>query len=81
MKVEIKKMKDFDKVDKEIVWEGTLEQIFNKFYHENNRLRYCNGCSFKFKDEYWVGYLYDEWFDSLTKEETFKMYYGNGVVD
>ena len=80
MKIEIKKIRNFDKVTEELIWEGTEDEIFNKFYHENNRLRYCNGDYFKFK---WKMYeeRYDHWFDSLSKEKKFHMYYGNGTVD
>jgi hypothetical protein len=80
MKIEIKKIINFGEVTEELIWEGTEDEIFNKFYKENNRLRYCNGTHYKFK---WKIYekRYDLWFDSLTKQKRFDMYYGNGTVD
>ena len=29
-------------------WTGTDDEIFERFYKENNRLKYCNGSYFKF---------------------------------
>ena len=80
MKVKIKKMEDFNILEKELIWEGTLEQIFNKFDYENNRLRYCNGYCYKFKDIQ-IQKNYYAWYDSLDKSTKFEMYYGNGTVD
>jgi hypothetical protein len=61
-------------------WDDTKENIFKQFYEENNRLRYCNGSYFKFKDET-IQKEYIEWYKSLDYNTTFNMYYGNGVVD
>ena len=67
-------------IDKVEVWGGTKEQIFKRFYKENNSLRYCNGSHYKFEDEtlhteYW------KWYNSLDEAVKFRMFYGNGVVD
>ena len=65
---------------KDLIWEGTEEEIFKRFYEENNSLRYCNGSHYQFKDNQ-IDLRYREWLKSLSKEIRFKMYYGNGVVD
>ena len=67
-------------VDKVEVWEGTKEQIFKRFYKENNSLRYCNGSHYKFEDET-LHTEYRKWYQSLDEAVKFGMFYGNGVVD
>jgi len=61
-------------------WFGTEEEIFKKFYKENNSLRYCNGSHYKFEDKN-LDTKYRDWYKSLDKNTQFSMYYGNGVVD
>ncbi len=56
------------------------ENIFNKFYDDNNTLRYCNGSYYSFADNN-IGKEYQEWYKSLPENVKFQMYYGNGVVD
>lgn len=63
-----------------LIWRGSEESIFKRFYEENNSLRYCNGSYYKFKDNQ-IDLKYREWLKSLSKATRFKMYYGNGVVD
>ena len=63
-----------------VVWEGSKEVIFKKFYAENNSLRYCNGSHYKFKEAE-IQQEYITWYKSLSKAVTFNMFYGNGVVD
>ena len=67
-------------VQKTEEWIGNRETIFRKFYDENNRLRYCNGSYFKFKDSE-TQCEYIEWLRGLSQNERFNMFYGNGVVD
>lgn len=63
-----------------VVWEGSKEVIFKKFYAENNRLRYCNGSHYKFKKAE-IQQEYITWYKSLSEGVKFNMFYGNGVVD
>lgn len=68
---------DITKVE---AWEGTKEQIFKRFYKENNSLRYCNGSYYKFEDST-LRTEYQKWYNGLNKSTKFSMFYGNGVVD
>jgi hypothetical protein len=61
-------------------WEGTKEEIFKRFYKQNNSLRYCNGSHCKFEDET-LHTDYINWYKSLIESDKFNMFYGNGVVD
>jgi len=61
-------------------WEGTKEEIFNKFDKSNNRLRYCNGSYYKFEDKT-LKVEYFKWYEGLSESTKFNMFYGNGVVD
>lgn len=55
--------------------------IFEKYYKLNNRLKYCNGSYYKFKDIEWKN-KYNEWLNSEDyKKKSFSLYYGNGIVD
>lgn len=62
--------------------EGDNElNLFIQFYKLNNRLRYCNGSYYKFKDKQWER-KYVEWLQSDDyKNKSFELYYGNGIVD
>ena len=65
---------------KTISGENDIE-IFEKFYKENNSLRYCNGSYYTFVCLVW-NYKYRQWLDSDDyKQKSFNLYYGNGVVD
>lgn len=56
-------------------------QLFEVFYKMNNRLRYCNGSYYTFKDSEW-DIKYNEWIKSDDyKSKSFNLYYGGGVVD
>jgi hypothetical protein len=79
-KIEITYKNPTPKYCKDLVWEGTEEEIFKRFYEENNSLRYCNGSHYQFKDNQ-IDLRYREWLKSLDTEVRFRMYYGNGVVD
>jgi hypothetical protein len=68
------------KVKSTEIWEGSKEEIFKKFYDKNNSLRYCNGSYYKFKNKL-IEKEYKEWYDSLSENTKFNMYYGNGIVD
>jgi len=59
---------------------GETDQIFEEFYKLNNSLRYCNGSYWKFMEQKTEQEYYD-WLKSLSKERSFKLYYGNGIVD
>jgi len=64
----------------EIECENEIE-MFEEFYKSNNKLRYCNGSYLKFKDME-NQKKYTKWLESDDyKEKSFKLYYGNGVVD
>lgn len=58
----------------------TEDALFEKFYKLNNQLRYCNGSCYKFVDEADQD-RYIQWHKGLSKERSFNLYYGNGVVD
>ena len=56
-------------------------EVFEKFYKENNRLRYCNGSCYTFVSKDWEN-KYLDWLKSDDyRKESFNLYYGNGVVD
>lgn len=67
-------------VKREEVWKGSKEVIFYKFDKLNSSLRYCNGLHWTFKDEKYKQ-EYRNWYSSLSEQERFNLYYGNGVVD
>lgn len=55
--------------------------LFEQFYELNNRLRYCNGSSYKWQDPEWEA-KYQSWRKSDDyKKKSFNLFYGNGVVD
>jgi len=58
-------------------WTGTKTEIFERFYHTNNKLKYCNGshCLFANLND---RLDYNKFF---IKYHTIANYYGNGVVD
>lgn len=62
--------------------EGDSEiKLFEEFYKLNNKLRYCNGSFYKWKDPEMEDEYY-EWVKSEDyKRKSFNLYYGNGVVD
>lgn len=68
-------------VTEEKAWnDDSKENLFKRFYKENNSLRYCNGSCLKFKDPS-IEREYLDWYSSLDKGTKFSMYYGNGTVD
>lgn len=69
-----------EEVKRTETWKDSEEGIFKRFYKNNNSLRYCNGSYYKLKSNA-LKKKYDEWYESLSESVTFKMYYGNGVVD
>lgn len=60
--------------------EGTMDEVFVKCYKSNNRLRYCNGSSYHFKDKD-VDKMYNLWLRIMPEDRSFHLYYGNGIVD
>jgi hypothetical protein len=59
---------------------GSEEEIFRQFDKLNNRLRYCNGSCYEFKDKS-LQSKYIAWYEALSKTEQMNLYYGNGIVD
>lgn len=57
-----------------------LHDLFIQFYEKNRRLRYCNGCSYSFVNDYYTK-LYNEWYKVIPGDMSFSLYYGNGIVD
>lgn len=60
--------------------EGTMDEVFVAHYKANNKLRYCNGSSYHFKDEK-VQEKYYLWLTMMPEGRSFSLYYGNGIVD
>ncbi len=55
--------------------------LFEQFNKLNNQLRYCSGYYYKFQDKQ-LELKYKEWLHSDDyKVKSFKLYYGNGIVD
>jgi hypothetical protein len=67
-------------ITKEVEIYGSEEEIFRQFDKLNNRLRYCDGSCYEFKDKS-LQSKYIAWYKSLSKTEQMNLYYGNGVVD
>ena len=57
-----------------------LHDLFVQFYEKNRRLRYCNGCSYSFVNDFYAE-LYNDWYKILPSDMSFSLYYGNGIVD
>ena len=56
-------------------------KLFEQFYKLNNSLRYCNGSHYTWQDAEWKN-KYKAWLKSDDyKKKSFRLYYGNGVVD
>lgn len=76
----------YTSIHSEIKYQRTITarndiDAFEQLYKLNNRLRYCNGSYYKFKDLEWED-KYREWLNSDDyKQKSFNLYYGNGVVD
>lgn len=56
------------------------EELFVKFYKLNNRLRYCNGSYYEWKNSK-IENEYSYWLRKIPDSMSFELYYGNGVVD
>jgi len=78
-----------DKYDEEKRWDGREDiiegvgnvELFELFYKANNRLRYCNGCYYTWKDIDMKA-SYTMWLNSDDyNTKSFNLYYGNGIVD
>lgn len=59
-------------------WEGTDEEVFKKFYHDNNRLKYCNGTHYSFVNDAEDRAKYIVF---LKEYNTITNYYNGGIVD
>lgn len=60
--------------------EGTFDEVCENFERMNDRLRYCNGCYYNFKDKA-MEREQRIWYCLISEWRSFKIYYGNGVVD
>lgn len=71
----------FIEKEEEVEYEGTFDKVCERLEKANNRLRYCNGCWYKFKDED-MRKKYRYWSSLIPSSRSFEMYYpGNTVVD
>lgn len=61
-------------------WDGTFDEICEKFESINNTFRYCNGHYFKFVETP-MEIKYRIWHDLIPYSRSFALYYGNGTVD
>lgn len=61
-------------------WEGTVDNIFERFENANRHLRYINGKGYKFKNNE-DKHLHNVWYKIQSECRKIKMYYGNGIVD
>lgn len=61
-------------------WEGTLDEIFEKIERINNKYRYCNGHYWKVKDKEFL-VLFRLWQKIISESRSFKLFYGDGIVD
>ena len=55
----------------------TMTDCFKRMYESERAARYCNGTSYRFRDEN-IQKAYKEW---KQHGVTFEMYYGNATVD
>ena len=62
------------------VWDGTFDEICEKFETINNKLRYCNGHYYKFIETP-MSIKYRVWKDLIPYSRSFALYYGDGTVD
>ena len=58
----------------------TTEEAFRKFYANKRIYRYCDDITFTFKNKS-DKEAYENWYNSLSREEQFNMYYDGGIVD
>ena len=56
------------------------DALYEKFYKMNNSLRYCNGSFYQFENALDQS-KYRTWQNNLSKNKSFELYYGNGIVD
>jgi hypothetical protein len=79
-KAEVEDYSDYKPTGKKFIYEGTMDEVFERFYKANRTLRYCNGMYYKFTDMN-VEHQYDLWNKSMSHSRSFELYYGNGIVD
>ena len=79
-KAEVEDYSDYKPTGKKFTYEGTMDEVFERFYKANRTYRYCNGMYYKFTDKN-VEYLYQLWNDSMPRSRSFDLYYGDGIVD
>ena len=63
-----------------ILTEEQKIELFKDFDKRNNKLRYCNGTYWKFKDDN-MQEEYLKWYRELPETIKHDMFYGKGVVD
>lgn len=56
------------------------DMLFEELFKRNNSLRYCSGSYWKFQDKENENKYYI-WLKGLSKERSFNLFYGNGIVD
>ena len=61
-------------------WKGTFDEVCEKLYVLNNKLRYCNGDYYQFEDKDMQS-NFRIWYDLIPSARSFAIYYGNGIVD
>lgn len=77
--VRVSKYVDRQRVDVE-EWNGTFDEVCEKYETIRNRLRYCNGNYYDFVERLmWVKFLI--WKDLIPYSRSFALYYGDGTVD
>ena len=79
-KAEVEDYSDYKPTGKKFIYEGTMDEVFERFYKANRTYRYCNGMYYKFTDKN-VEHLYQLWNDSTPRSRSFDLYYANGIVD
>lgn len=79
-KAEVEDCSDYKPTGKKFIYEGTMDEVFERFYKANRTYRYCNGKYYKFTDKN-VQHIYQLWNDSMPSSRSFDLYYGDGIVD
>ena len=70
-----------DTYNREETWSGKIFEVMDRLYDNNHRLKYCNGCSWKFKDTA-VQHLYllwNQYLDYSGKELSHYMAHGGDM--
>lgn len=79
-KAEVEDYSDYKPTGEKFIYDGTMDEVFERFYKANRTYRYCNGTYYKFTDKN-VEHKYDLWNKSMSHSRSFDLYYGDGIVD